>query len=106
MKESILFTTFYKIKQDHEPCKTISSQKSSLDAKLISKSKAINRAAQLCYLPWQNLRSCIHPFAQKAGGAEGQIGWAWGSMSWWGAALPIAGVGAGIPFNPSHPLIL
>ena len=43
-------------------------------------------------------------------GVQCQVGWALGSLSWWEAALPMAGgwgwVGFEVPSNPNHPVIL
>jgi len=44
------------------------------------------------------------------GGAQGWVGWALGSLSWWGAALSMAGgldwAGFKFPSNLSHSVIL
>ena len=48
-------------------------------------------------------RSCECPIP---GGAQGQVGWTLGSMSWWGAALPMAGGWNCVIFMvPSHSVI-
>jgi len=42
-------------------------------------------------------------------GTQGQVGWALGSLSWWGQPCPWQGVGAGwpkAPSNPNHSVIL
>jgi len=52
--------------------------------------------------PWHCCpESCECPIP---GGAQGQVGWALGSLSWWGAALPTAAVGTGWTsgFLPTH----
>jgi len=44
------------------------------------------------------------------GGAQGQVGWALGSLSWWGTALFIAQgwgwMGFEVPSYPSHSVLL
>ena len=40
------------------------------------------------------------------GGAQGQVGWTLGSLSWWGATSPWNWVGFKVPFNPISSMIL
>jgi len=40
------------------------------------------------------------------GGAQGQVGWALSSLSWWEAALPVAQDWGWVPSDPSHSVIL
>lgn len=38
-----------------------------------------------------------------SGGAQGHVGWGPGQLSWWGAALPMAGGGAGWALKSFQP---